>query len=586
MAGFSQDFIETVRGAGDIVQLIGDFVPLKRAGARFKGLCPFHQEKTPSFSVDAEAQLFYCFGCQTGGDLFKFVMLYEKVGFPEAVELVARRFAVQLPQAQAADDPQARLLQMNAAAQSFYRAMLRDPETGSRCRAYIEGRGLGAETIERLGLGYAPGGWDALRNHLLAKRFKPEELLRGGLTLSRQSGRGEYDRFRDRLIFPIHDAAGRTVAFGGRLLGEGEPKYLNSPETPTYVKGEHLYGLDLAREAIRQAGYAVMVEGYLDLAAVVQAGCAHAVASLGTALTPVQVRLLARYADHVVVSYDGDAAGSAATVRSLDLLLERGLRVRVVDLPAGMDPDDFIRAEGAEAYRARLDAAPDYLEFLVQREARARDLNRIEEQVAGANAVLPHLVRLTSAIERGTWAGRLADALRIDDALVLQELRAALAAARPTIRQRPRPARLLTEAEVRLVLRLLRCAEERQRWAGELDPADLEGTQVVTIVDAILQLERASRPVDAAAVLEVLSSEADRELLTRVAFRDEPESGPSVEDCLWTFRRKRLEREGRESLRGLVRWQQGSSQPGTDALDVDERLVHLQELHEHRDRDY
>jgi len=583
---FGQDFVDTVRDAGDIVRLVSDYVPLKASGARMKGLCPFHEEKTPSFSVDPQRQLFYCFGCRTGGDVFKFVMLYEKVDFPEAVELLANRWGVELPKAtRKGEDPRDRLLRMNQAAARFFETLLADEEGGAEARAYLERRGIGAATAEQLRLGYSPAAWEALRSHLQTKGFKPEEMLKGGLVLDRKSGRGQYDRFRHRLMFPIRDISGRTVAFGGRSLGDEEPKYINSPETPAYTKGDHLYGLDLAREAIRREGFAVVVEGYLDLAALLQAGLANAVASLGTAFTPTQARLLARSTNRVVFSYDGDAAGATATARSVDLLLERGFEVRVVDLPGGLDPDDFIRERGAAAYAALVRQAPEYLQFLIQREARTRDLDRVEEKVAAVNAVLPHVARLGNPIERTAWATRLADLLAIDDDLVMQELRAALKAGQARLRQRPPAAtREPREAEARLVALLLTSDEQRGRCAERLDWDDLEGSPVRTLVRTILDRDARGERVDPPALLEALEHEADRELLTRIAFRDEPEPGPTVEDCLEVFRRQRLQRDTVAEVRELRKRQDKGSGSATDPVDVDERLRRLQELARQRDR--
>jgi DNA primase len=579
---FTQDFIESVRNAGDIVRVISDYVPLRPAGSRLKGLCPFHQEKTPSFSVDPNAQLFYCFGCQTGGDLFKFVMLYDKVGFGEAVENLARRFGVALPsRARGGADPSDRYYRIAEAAEAWFRSLLRDPQRGRRCREYLEQRGLDDKTVARLGLGYAPDSWEALRQHLPPQRFKPEELQRAGLVLPRKSGQGHYDRFRDRLIFPIRDVNGRTRAFGGRAIGDAEPKYINSPETPTYTKGEHLYGLDLARDAIRREGFGIVVEGYLDLAALLQAGFENTVATLGTAFTPAQVRLLARYANRVTVSYDGDAAGAAATARSLDLLLQKGMEVRVVDLPGKDDPDDYIRREGAEAYGRLVHRAPEYLEFLVLRETRGRDLSRIDQKIAAVNAVLPHLAKLKHAIERASWAARLADALQIEDGLVLQELRAASSSATTQIRQRPRPAREPREAEARLVSELLRLEEERVRLVGEIDWADLECTQIGPIVRTILRLTEEGKPVDYPTVLSAVEDADAQSLLTRIAFREQPEQGPSVEDCLWAFRRKRLTQQGREAVRELDQTQAQEHQQEDD--EVDRRLLQVQRLARQRD---
>jgi len=582
VGGFSPDFVEAVRASGDIVHVISDYVPLKQAGRRLKGLCPFHQEKTPSFSVDPEAQLFYCFGCQTGGDIFKFVQLYDKLNFGEAIETLARRFGVPLPatQRQGGDDRD-RVLAINQDALEFYRSVLVQ-EAGKTCRDYLAARGLDEKTIERLGLGYAPDDWEATRGRLLAKRHSAADLLKAGLTLTRKSGNGEYDRFRDRLIFPIRDIQGRIVAFGGRALAaDSQPKYINSPETPAYIKGNHLYGLDQARESIRTEGFAIVVEGYMDLAALAQAGFDNVVASLGTSFTPAQARLLARYTNRVRVSYDGDAAGAAATARSLDMLLEQGFEVHVVELPGGCDPDDHIREHGAAEYGRLVREAPAYLEFLVHRGIAEHGMKDTRGKVAVVNAVLPHVSKLTNAIERTSWATRLADALQIDDDLVLQELRAALKTANHEVRQRPRSSNdRLRDAEVRMVHLLMRSEDERRTAEGLIDETDLEATTIAPIVTSILELTRQGIKVEASVVCARLSEE-DGQRLTRILFRDEPEEGATLEDCLHSFQRDRITREERQVTRALA--QESKGEASSDPEELDRRLMQLQQLARQRD---
>jgi DNA primase len=578
----TKDFVAAVRNSGDIVRLVSDYVPLKPAGSRLKGLCPFHHEKTPSFSVDPQLQLFYCFGCQSGGDAFKFVMLYEKLDFPEAVEFLAKRWGVPLPRtaSRPEDDAKTRLLLMNDAATGFYRAQWSDAARGKPAREYVARRGVSIDVAQRFGLGYAPDSWDSLLRVLGARGFTAQELQNAGLAVPRKDGSGQYDRFRHRLIFPIRDVSGRVVAFGGRALGDAEPKYLNSPETPAYVKGEHLYGLDVARDAIRREGFAILVEGYLDLIALHQAGFENAVASLGTALTPSQVKLLARYAIRVVVSYDGDAPGISAAAKTLDLFLERGFDVRVAEIPEGKDPDEFVKSEGAATYDALVRQAPSYLDFLVRRELRGRDLERPEQKVAAINAILPKLARLESAVERAAWAGRLADALRIEDDLVMQELRNALRAAKPGIRHRVGADDPARSVEARLVRLVLGSDAARQRAREVLKESDLAETRVGTIVQAILDLDDKGLPVEGPLVVDALSDEGDRELLTRIAFRDEaPGGAEELDGCLVTLRNTRLKKEHRDESREL------------DALsrdDQNERLLKLMRLgHEmdapHRD---
>jgi DNA primase len=572
----TREWVDRVRDASDIVRVVSDYVALKPSGTRFKGLCPFHQEKTPSFSVDPESKLFYCFGCQTGGDLFRFVQQYENVGFTEAVELLASRCGIPLPD----DRPKSpeerareRALAINELAHGFFRRMLQEPAAAS-CRAYLERRVLGAQTIDALELGFAPPGWDRLLGFLAAKRVRPEEAVMAGLAVRRKDGDGAYDRFRDRLVFPIRSVHGRIVAFGARALeGDVEPKYLNSPETPAYVKGEHLYGLDKAREAIRREGHAIVVEGYMDVAALVQAGFRNTVASLGTAFTPSQAKLIKRFTPRVVVSYDGDAAGSAAAEKSIDLLLGHGLDVRIVDLPGGLDPDDAIRERGSDEYAKLVCAAPGYLDWVLRRELRSRDVDTPEDKVAVVNAVLPHIARLEQAIERVSWAGRLADAVRLDDRSVLEELRRTLRSGGTAIRSGGEAAiPRVAMAEAQLVMLLLKSEEDRRAVLDALEPEDLEaGSPIGGIVDTVRQLQKEGVPIEHATVFRALTDERHRSLLSSLAFRDESiDEALAVKGCLDGLKRRRLERERRGLQDAIKRTQ--------DPGEIEQLLARKQEL--------
>ncbi|HLA78110.1 MAG TPA: DNA primase, partial [Vicinamibacteria bacterium] len=312
---FPDSFVEEVRQAADIVRLVSEQVSLKKMGTSWKGLCPFHQEKTPSFNVRTEPPLFHCFGCGAGGDVFKFVMLHERVAFPEAIELVARRFGVPVPERSSEMGPDRKereelLALLDAAAQHFTRNLWSGP--GARAREYLLGRGFEKETLERIRAGAAPDSWTDLLD-TLRKRFPLPALLTAGLVLEKQGGGSHYDRFRNRAVFPILNEAGKVVAFGARSLDGSEPKYLNSPETPVYQKSRTLYGLSLAKDAIRREGHALLMEGYLDVARALQAGIGQAVATCGTALTQAHARLLRRFGDRVVVNFDQDDAGQKAT---------------------------------------------------------------------------------------------------------------------------------------------------------------------------------------------------------------------------------------------------------------------------------
>ena len=368
-----------LRSAADIVAVISDHTTLKKAGRSWKGLCPFHNERTPSFTVDRDKGLYHCFGCGAGGDVIRFVREIDRLDFPEAVEALAARFGVTIPRRVRRGphaDRRDRLYAAVADAQRFYAERL--GRAGNAAAKYLEERGVPKEMVRSLGLGHAPDGWDALSRGIGGAH--PEDLLvEAGLLQARAEGKGAYDRFRDRLLFVVRDDRGRPVGFGGRTLSPGgEPKYLNSPESPIFSKKRLLYGLFDARDAIRRRERVVLVEGYFDHLALLRAGVAETVASMGTALTPEQAEKLRRLAGKAVVCYDGDAAGRNATFGALQLLLAQGFETRVARLPEGEDPDDLLRSEGPEALARRIDEAPDFLTWALE------DVRPAEEGLSAA----------------------------------------------------------------------------------------------------------------------------------------------------------------------------------------------------------
>jgi DNA primase len=377
------EVLEEVRAASDIVGVVGGYVQLRKAGRNYKGLCPFHKEKTPSFIVSPDRQTFHCFGCGKGGDVFRFIMEIDGVRFPDALRTLAERAGIRLSDRTDArgEEKRERLFAALAAAARFYREALCGA-TAEPARRFLEERRLHAETVELFGLGYAPGGWRAFRDRARAEGFTDEELGEAGLVVPKP-GMAPYDRFRERLLFPIQTVGGRVVGFGGRILGEGEPKYLNSPETDLFRKGDGLYGLVHTKNEIRRAGSAVLVEGYTDLLALYQGGIRNVVAPLGTAFTPSQARLLSNYTDRILLLYDGDEAGRRAALRSLETSATEGLTPVVAELPAGTDPDSFLREHGAEALRERMEAALPLVPFLLEKvhgsdpEAGLRDVVRL-----------------------------------------------------------------------------------------------------------------------------------------------------------------------------------------------------------------
>src|SRR5579872_3360454 len=434
-------FAEKVKQQADIVRVIGEYLRLKKTGQNFTGLCPFHQEKTPSFAVHPVRQIYHCFGCGAGGDVFKFVMEVDKCPFPEAVRTVAEKCGIAIPRPRERSPEERRenqqrsaLVEMHGEAATFFLRQLHEGAEGRVAMAYLEDRGLDREGMKRFGLGFAPFSGDALLRHLKSKY--PEKLLEASGLFSRdQSGR-LYDRFRRRIMFPIANDAGKIIAFGGRAMGDDMPKYLNSPESPVYSKSNVLYHLDRAKEALRRNDFAILVEGYMDAIAVARAGIANVVASCGTSLAEPQIKLLGRFTHRVVVNYDPDTAGQAATERSLALLLEKEFDVRVLALPGNADPDKFLKEQGAAAYGKLLAQAPPYLDYLIGR-ARRMDRSTAEGKLAALNFLMPYLQRLPNKLLRSEWASRIASELRVDEPVLREALRRAAIERRSEVKLKP-----------------------------------------------------------------------------------------------------------------------------------------------------
>lgn len=439
MAYYGQDAVEEVRGATDIVDLIGGYVPLKRKGKSYVGLCPFHTEKTPSFTVDREKQIYYCFGCQRGGDVYSFLMEHERLEFPEALEELARKQGIHLTPVQGAERSLRRdrtLLEMNLEAARFYYRKFQEPE-GKEALAYLLSRGVAPELRRDFKLGYAPDSWESLVRHLLEQGYLPQDLARAGLASSREGGR-YYDRFRNRLMFPIENARGEIVGFGGRVLGEGEPKYLNSPETELFSKKDHLYGLSRALPEIRRTARALVMEGYMDVLISHQHGFSSAVASLGTALTGEQARLLGRYVSEVVLAYDSDEAGKAATIRAAGAFARTEVLVRVAELGDAKDPDDFIRRHGTDAFETLLERALPFYEYLVADGLRRYSLGRVQEKVALTRFLIPHLAAMENRVTQAEYVKYTAGKLDLAEDSLRFEIRKYLENQRlPRVREGP-----------------------------------------------------------------------------------------------------------------------------------------------------
>ena len=551
--------VDEVRAAADIVKVVGDYVKLRKAGANYMGLCPFHQEKTPSFAVHPAKQIFHCFGCGVGGDVFKFVMMMDNLTFPEALRRLAEKVGVTLSDTfgDATYDANARvragLYKMHEAAAKFFASQLSGTTEGRLARAYLEDRGLTDEVVGRFRLGYAPADGQALTRQLSGGEYESELLEKSGLVVRDAERNRHYDRFRRRIIFPITNDSGKVVAFAGRALGDEQPKYLNSPETPIYTKGRVLYHLDRAAQAIRKLDYTILVEGYMDCIAVASSGIENVVASCGTSLTESQIRLLARYSRRVVVNYDPDSAGVAATERSLTLLLEEGFEAKVLALPGGLDPDSFVRKQGPAAYRQLLATAPTYIDYLTERAVAKHNLSTPEGKVAAANAVMPYLARVPNPMLRAELANRLAERLRLDERLLREELRRAAGAARAEMHIQPESAApKATTAEKEL----LRAFMENQGLADELLPqiveqGMLEGLVTEPIFKRFLELRRRGEGTEAAALEESLSAEARRALYESLFWPVEPPDSGRIDRHIRALRAGRARRQ-LDQLRGAM----------------------------------
>lgn len=549
------DLADTVKQQADIVRIVGDYVKLKKAGAQnFSGLCPFHQEKTPSFSVHATRQFFHCFGCGVSGDVFTFVQKIENITFPEAVRLVAQKLDIKLPKMEYSSPAEAqearlrgKLIDMHERACHFFERELQRPEA-AHARNYLAGRGLKEETIKTFRIGYAPELGFVLRDYL--KEESSEELQRASGLFSWKSETDAstmYSRFRNRIMFPIANEHGKIIAFTGRTLSTDEkagPKYLNSPETAIYSKSRVLYNLDKAKEAIRALKYAVLVEGQMDCISVYSAGFHNVIASSGTAFSEAQVRLLARFSKDILVNFDPDTAGATATDRSLAMLVEEDFNIRILRLDAGFDPDLFIKRHGAKAYAQALQGSVKYFDYLIDRAITMHPVRSPEGKVKAVNYLLPHIQRVPSGIIRESLANDIAQKLAIDSTVLRRELKTA-ATRRSSAELRTTTHSQITPSEKVLVRAassvLAEDAALSKRALNALSDENLHvGLATETLLDVLL------RHKDNVDPLQLPLDDADRQLYMKIVMQsDEPLTAELLEGALEALRHRRslMERE-------------------------------------------
>ena len=423
---YPREIIDEVRMQNDIVEVISQYVPLKQKGSSYFGLCPFHNEKTASFSVNSEKQFYYCFGCGAAGNVFSFLMEMENLDFPEAMKKLAERAHINLPEPEksaqviAAEQTKQRLFDIHTAAGRYFYDCLQEKQ-GEQARAYLAKRQMDPRMARKFGIGYSPDSYDALFKHLKEKGFTLSDILKSGLVLENKDGKGYHDRFRGRLMFPIFDVQGRVVGFGGRILAKGEPKYLNSPETILFSKSRNLYGLNFAKAAKKRE--LILVEGYMDMLSIYQAGFKNVVASLGTAFNNDHARTLKRFADDVILLYDSDEAGTNAALRAIPVLVKNGFRVKVTQVPDGKDPDEFIKSKGAAEFSKLLINAVHYISFEIACIQRKYNLKNPEHRVRFATEAAETLAKLDSEIERNVYLGEVSRVTGVEEEAIRSEIR-------------------------------------------------------------------------------------------------------------------------------------------------------------------
>jgi len=555
----AEDVINQIRDRTDIVEVIGQHVSLTRAGQNLKGLCPFHQEKSPSFTVSPSRQIFHCFGCGAGGNVFTFLTRITGASFPETVRELGRKVGIEVEEAVSQAGPQTaqtvRIEQVNKAAAEWFRKNLNDDRVGTEAREYLSSRGMLPSTIERFGIGLAPAEWDGLSRSLAKQGFTQSEAASAGLTIARDNGSGFYDRFRSRVMFTITDLRKRVVGFGGRVLGEGTPKYLNSPDTALFKKGQTLFALDAAREAVTRTKTVIIVEGYFDAIALHQAGLAHTVATLGTALTLEHIQVLRRFASKVVLLFDPDAAGVRAALRGLDLFVNSGLGVKVVTLPAGEDPDTYVRKEGASAFDRLEEQAPSLLDFALEHSLKTAEASTIEGRIRSVDEILRILQKSEHPIEREERIRLVAERLGINQQRLIERY--------PVLIQKEGQRAPVRTPDAPTVSPTKGAPEERDLMYfllhGQLAPADVRRLRPdafsipvcrIIVEKALAYLEQDGR-IGLRRLLDTIVDDPDcGPLVTELSMREEHFDDPRahIQGCLNTLDRKCVE----TILRGLI----------------------------------
>jgi DNA primase len=574
------NIIEEIRSRSDIIDVISEYVPLTAAGKNFKGLCPFHDEKTPSFMVNRDRQMFKCFGCDEAGDVFTFLIKHEKMSYPEAVRALAEKYGVVIPETSQGDRAitmaRSKLYKLNQFAVDYFHKLLVGSAAGKQALTYLRERGIKHNTIQSFKLGSSLPSWDAFLKAARRTGFSTEIMLQGGFILQGKKQGNYYDRFRGRVMFPIFDARGGPIGFGGRILesSKSDIKYMNSPETPLYNKGRSLYNLNLAKEAIRKEGRAILAEGYLDVITCFQAGVQNVVASLGTSLSEGHVNLIKRHTDEVIIAYDSDSAGTAATSRGLNLLVKGGLKVRMLVLPPDKDPDDFIRENGVESFRDLISNAVDLLDYKMDKIQEQFDINSANGKKRMVEDLVATLANLDNQIERSEYVRKCAGRLNVEEDYIWQQLskmgsgRRVRRSTQPAIKSRSAKLSAREAIERRLLECLVQYPQFISRTRSQLAKEDFSNpghAELAEVLWANTDLEEGR--VDLGKLINECTSKESREIISGLILRKS--SPPDGEAVLNGCIRKIKEFRDREFRRSVLK--EGTE----DSLSMARRLMEL-----------
>ena len=555
----AHDLVDRVKGVADIVDIIQAYVQLRKSGANFLGLCPFHSEKTPSFHVHSSRQFFYCFGCHAKGDVLKFVELMEGLSFSEALRWLAEKYGISVEKINSSKNPKVQereiLFAIHSRAAQYFQEELFKSREGRLAQQYLNSRLVSQDSIKKFNLGYAPGGANGLLQKL-RRDFSLKHLKLSGLIQNSEKMNQSYDRFRKRVIFPIDNESGKIIGFGGRALGDGYPKYLNSPETPIYSKSKTLFALSYARAEIRKQDLAILVEGYLDCIALHQVGINNVIASCGTSLTEPQAKLLGRFTKKVIVNFDPDQAGKSAALRSINILLENGFKINVLSLPDQLDPDAYIKAQGVIEYRKLLQKAPSYFEHLLLQARSESSLSTVEEKVAAIDKLLPYLSRISNRIEREENTRRVVEVFGIDENAIRTEIKKATQAGQKRLTMNhDRISVQLMEGEKQTIKAILELDGQAGQIVNQLEDSKVYvGWHSENIFQKIISLFKQEGKVDFERLQELLPTEMERDVINGVVFSEGVE--PRIDSCIeWIKRQKstkeiaRLQKEIEEASR-------------------------------------